>query len=51
MRVFLDDLLQVGKKESGLVPFHPDLEAVQEELEIKRKIEAICYIIVGETSG
>ena len=50
MRVFLDDLLQVGKKERGLVPFHPDLEAVQEELEIKRKIEAICYIIVGETS-
>lgn len=49
MKVFLDDVLQVGKKEKGLLPFNPDLKVVQEEFEMKRKIEAICYIIVGDS--
>lgn len=31
LKVFLDDVLQVGKKEKGLLPFNPDLKVVQEE--------------------
>lgn len=48
MKVFLDDVLQVGKKEKSLLPLNPDLKVVQEEFEMKRKIEAICYIIAGD---
>lgn len=49
MKVFLDDVLQVGKKEQGLLPFNPDLKVIEEKFEMKRKIEVICYIIVGDT--
>lgn len=43
MQTFLDDHLQVGKKEKGPEPFNPGLKVGQEELGKERKNRTICY--------